>query len=484
MPDHADPAVLIERDEQDPAVAVLTLNRPTRYNALTVELKTALLDAVTTLASEDGVRALVITGAGKAFCVGQDLGEHAETLRADAASSFDTVTEHYNPIVLGLADLPFPVVAAINGPCVGAGLGFAMACDLRIAAAGLKFTTAFVGIGLTADSGLSASLAHAVGVSRATELLMLNETFTAEDALGWGLVRAVVPAEEVLPAALELARKLATGPTLAYAEVKRAVRNGAVSDLPAVLAEEGAAQARLATTEDHRSRRRRLPQQAPPDLPGSMTAGARTRRPSHGPGSLLEVAVAEFITRGYDATSMEDLSRAAGITKSSFYHHFTGKEALLRAALERALDRLFAILDEPAAVTGTPLARLRHIVSGQVAVLVDDLPYVTLLLRVRGNTETERWALDRRRTFDAQIAALVREAVDAGEVRVGVEPALAARLLSGLVNSVVEWARPEHGTATLPADVARAAFEGILPPPARDRPARQISASWPVPCLT
>jgi AcrR family transcriptional regulator len=196
-----------------------------------------------------------------------------------------------------------------------------------------------------------------------------------------------------------------------------------------------------------------------------MTTGAarRVRRPSRGPGSLLEVAVGEFITRGYDATSMEDLSRAAGITKSSFYHHFAGKEALLRAALERALDGLFAILDEPGATTGSPLSRLRHIVRGQVAVLQDDLPYVTLLLRVRGNTESERWALERRRAFDAHVAALVREAVERGELRDGVEPALAARLLSGLVNSVVEWYRPGRGGADLPGDVARAVFEGILP---------------------
>jgi AcrR family transcriptional regulator len=197
-----------------------------------------------------------------------------------------------------------------------------------------------------------------------------------------------------------------------------------------------------------------------------MTADAvrRVRRPSTGPGSLLEVAVGEFIARGYDATSMEDLSRAAGITKSSFYHHFTGKEALLRAALERALSRLFAILDEPGAGGGSPAERLRHIVRGQVAVLTEELPYVTLLLRVRGNTETERWALEQRRAFDARVAAIVREAVEQGEVRADVDPALAARLLSGLVNSVVEWFRPGRpGAAGLPDEVARAAFEGILP---------------------
>lgn len=194
------------------------------------------------------------------------------------------------------------------------------------------------------------------------------------------------------------------------------------------------------------------------------TAGRRVRRPAQGPGSLLEIAVAEFNTRGYDATSMEDLSRAAGITKSSFYHHFAGKEALLRAALERAIEVLFAVFDEPAAAAGSPRERLRHIVRGQVAALIGDLPYVTLLLRVRGNTDTERWALEQRRAYDARVAAIVAEAVEQGELRADVDPALAARLLSGLVNSVAEWFRPGRpGAAQLPEQVARAAFDGILP---------------------
>ncbi|MGQ0576414.1 MAG: enoyl-CoA hydratase/isomerase family protein [Pseudonocardia sp.] len=245
-----EPAVLLDRDSADPSVAVLTLNRPARYNALTLELKSALVETVARLAGSDA-RALVVTGAGKAFCVGQDLAEHAEALRADPATAFDTVGVHYNRIVAGIAELPFPVVAAVNGPCVGAGLGFALACDLRVAATGLRFATAFTGIGLSADSGLSASLAHAVGVSRATELLMLGDTFTAEDALAWGLVREVVPAVDVPTAALALARRLAEGPTRAYAEVKRAVRHGAVATLPEVLAAEGAAQTRLGMTHDH-----------------------------------------------------------------------------------------------------------------------------------------------------------------------------------------------------------------------------------------
>lgn len=247
-----EPAVRYTRDTEAD-VAVLQLNRPARYNALTVELKTALLAALRRLADEGangGVRAAVLTGAGKAFCVGQDLGEHAEAL-ADPTSAFDTVGEHYNPIVQALADLPVPTVAAINGPCAGAGLGFAMACDLRIAAAEAKLSTAFTGIGLTADSGLSASLAHAVGVPRATELLLLGEPFTGAEAQTWGLVRAAVPATEVLSTALELARRLASGPTRAYVEVRRGVRFAAVSALPDVLAAEGAAQARLAHTADH-----------------------------------------------------------------------------------------------------------------------------------------------------------------------------------------------------------------------------------------
>ena len=193
--------------------------------------------------------------------------------------------------------------------------------------------------------------------------------------------------------------------------------------------------------------------------------GTGPDRPVYDATSLLAVAVAEFNTRGYDATSMEDLSRAAGITKSSFYHHISGKEELLRAALERALAGLFGILEEPAAQDGSALERLRFIIGRQVEVLTSELPYVTLLLRVRGNTDTERWALARRRAFDATIASLVADAVADGEVRAGVEPSLAARLLSGTVNSMIEWYRPGRpGTDALPDEIVRIVSEGIIPP--------------------
>jgi AcrR family transcriptional regulator len=193
-----------------------------------------------------------------------------------------------------------------------------------------------------------------------------------------------------------------------------------------------------------------------------------TRRPGRAAepytlASLVEVAARAFLERGYDATSMEDLSRAAGITKSSFYHHVSGKEALLRGALDRALDGLFGVLAEPEALEGPPVARLRHIVRRQVEVLGTELPYVTLLLRLRGNTETERWALGRRREFDQAVAALVREATEAGATRPDVDPVVAARLLSGTVNSLIEWYRPERlALADVVDAVERQVFDGLL----------------------
>lgn len=248
-----DPPVLVTADDKDPAVAVVIMNRPARRNSLTTELKEALLEALRGVAADTGVRAVVLTGSGKSFCVGQDLGEHVQALEADPATALDTVGKHYNPIVQAIATMPKPVIAAINGGAVGAGLGFALACDLRVSADTATFATAFAAIGLTADSGLSASLVHSLGAARATELLLLGESFDAAQAQASGLVRAVVPVDEVLESALDLARRLAAGPTLAYAEIKKAVAVGAVSSLDTVLEAEGAAQARLGRTHDHKA---------------------------------------------------------------------------------------------------------------------------------------------------------------------------------------------------------------------------------------
>ncbi|MFE7191163.1 TetR/AcrR family transcriptional regulator [Kitasatospora sp. NPDC057541] len=186
-----------------------------------------------------------------------------------------------------------------------------------------------------------------------------------------------------------------------------------------------------------------------------------TTRTAYTVESLLAVTVDVFNERGYDGTSMEDLSRAAGISKSSIYHHVRGKEELLRLAVGRALDGLFAILAEPGAVDGPAVERLEHVVRRTTEVLLTELPYVTLLLRVRGNTATEQWALERRREFDHQVAELVRAAVADGALRTDVEPRLATRLLFGMINSIVEWYRPGKAADGIADAVVHLAFDGL-----------------------
>lgn len=190
-----------------------------------------------------------------------------------------------------------------------------------------------------------------------------------------------------------------------------------------------------------------------------------TRRDTYTPETLLTVAVRIFNERGYDGTSMEHLSKAAGISKSSIYHHVSGKEELLRRAVSRALDGLFGILAEEQARVGTAVQRLEHVTRRTVEVLIAELPYVTLLLRVRGNTDTERWAMERRREFDQQVADLLKEAVADGDLRSDVELRLATRLLFGMINSIVEWYRPDARGASSGEQVADAvvqmAFAGL-----------------------
>jgi 2-(1,2-epoxy-1,2-dihydrophenyl)acetyl-CoA isomerase len=184
----------VTRDDAG-GVATLTLQRP----GLSSAMRRELLAAVQEVAADASVRAVLLTGSGRAFCVGQDLAEHVESLRGNAAGSLSVVEDEYNPLILALAGLRVPVVVGINGACAGAGLGIALFGDLRVAAAGAKFTTAFTGIGLSSDSALAARLVHSVGGSRAAQLLLLPEPFPAETAAEWGLVHRVVPAEQVLP---------------------------------------------------------------------------------------------------------------------------------------------------------------------------------------------------------------------------------------------------------------------------------------------
>jgi AcrR family transcriptional regulator len=175
------------------------------------------------------------------------------------------------------------------------------------------------------------------------------------------------------------------------------------------------------------------------------TTTGRRGRPGHSLDSLLDIAVAVFNERGYDATSMEELAARLGVTKSAIYHHVSSKVELLRLALDRALDALFAVTEEPGATTGPAIDRLEHVVRGSVRVLVAELPCVTLLLRVRGNSPVEQAALQRRRQFDRVVTDLVRAAEEEGDIRPDVDPAVSSRLLFGTVNSLTEWYRPDGG---------------------------------------
>jgi AcrR family transcriptional regulator len=197
---------------------------------------------------------------------------------------------------------------------------------------------------------------------------------------------------------------------------------------------------------------------------GPAISGRRRRgRPGYDLESLLAVAVAVFNERGYDGTSMEDLSRRLGIAKSSIYHHVDSKEDLLRMALDRALDELFSVVAQAQARAEPAIGRLEFLVRGSVGVLTDYLPHVTLLVRARGNTPTERRALDRRRQFDQIVADLVKEAERDGDIRPDIDPAVTARLLFGMVNSVVEWYRPDGRGADdeLASAVCAVAFDGL-----------------------
>ena len=175
----------------------------------------------------------------------------------------------------------------------------------------------------------------------------------------------------------------------------------------------------------------------------TLAVPARRGRPGHSLESLLAVAVEVFNERGYEATSMDELAVRLGVTKSAIYHHVPRKDELLRLALDRALDGLFAVTRADGATSGPAIARLEHVVRGSVRVLAEELPFVTLLLRVRGNSDVERAALQRRRELDRIVSDLVRAAEREGSVRTDVDPTVISRLLFGTVNSLAEWYRPD-----------------------------------------
>ncbi len=203
-----------------------------------------------------------------------------------------------------------------------------------------------------------------------------------------------------------------------------------------------------------------MPDPAPSPLPARRGPG----RPGYDQQTVLRRAIELFNEQGYDATSIGDLARDLGLTKSAIYHHVPSKESLLAAALDEALDELTRAIESAVASEGTTASeRLRTAIHRSVEILVEHLPAVTLLLRVRGNSEVETIALQRRRALDEQLACLVKDAAAEGTVRSDIQPELISRLLFGMVNSLVEWYRPGGplDSDVLARTISSFAFEGL-----------------------
>ena len=237
------------RAEQSGAVLTLTLDRP-KANAFDLPLVDALVEALKRAESDTSVRCLVLTGAGRVFSAGQDVTAMAQ---GDGPVSFRHHLERtYNRLILRLRTLEKPVVGAINGAAAGAGLGVALATDVRIAASSARFVFGFTGIGLTADSGTSLMLPLLIGLARASEMAFTNTPLGADQALTYGLVNRVVPNDALAAAAAELAASLAAGPTRALGLTKRAFYHAWLSSLPGVLEYEAHLQEIAGRTADHR----------------------------------------------------------------------------------------------------------------------------------------------------------------------------------------------------------------------------------------
>jgi 2-(1,2-epoxy-1,2-dihydrophenyl)acetyl-CoA isomerase len=250
------------------AVRTVRLNRPEAMNALDIATKEALLAALTAAAEDEAVRCVVLTGTGRAFCVGQDLREHVAGLEQGADFLATTVSEHYNPIATLLASMNKPVVTAVNGVAAGAGMSFALAGDVRIMVDTAGMNTAFAGIALSCDSGASWWLPRLVGHARAKDLLFFPRTIPAAECLELGLVTRVVPADEFGTAVAEAAQRLAAGPTLAYGAMRQAVLSSASLPLPEALKIEEGFMASTGDTADHREAVRAFLAKEPPTFAG------------------------------------------------------------------------------------------------------------------------------------------------------------------------------------------------------------------------
>jgi 2-(1,2-epoxy-1,2-dihydrophenyl)acetyl-CoA isomerase len=249
--------------------AKVELNRPERMNAWSRQFSADLRDALTEVTENPEVRAVLVTGAGRAFSSGADLKEAAEDAGGGAVDVHKILTERYHPLITGIRRMPKPVIAGVNGPAAGIGLSLALACDLVVAAESAYFSLAFVNIGLVPDGGSSLFVPSRVGFARAAELAMLGERLDARTALGWGLINRVWPDEEYHAQALALLDRMAAGATRSYAGTKRQLNKWLYEHMDAQLEFEAGIQREMAASGDFAEGLAAFAEKRPPRFSGA-----------------------------------------------------------------------------------------------------------------------------------------------------------------------------------------------------------------------